>query len=68
MLKWDTYVFVEGGGGGGKVERLEVKIKGGIKRRERKREREGKEGAWRRRRWRILIKNIRVICTTRHLS
>ena len=40
MLKWDTYVFVESGGGGGKVEHLEVKIKGGIKRRERKRERE----------------------------
>lgn len=38
MLKWDTYVFVGGGGSGGKVERLEVKIKGGIKRRERERE------------------------------
>lgn len=43
MLKWDTYVFVGGGGSGGKVERLEVKIKGGIKRRERERERGRKE-------------------------
>lgn len=55
-----------GGGGDGKVERLEVKIKGGIKRRERKIEGWGRERNVAR--WRILIKNIRVICTTRHLS
>lgn len=59
----DTFV---GGGGDGKVERLEVKIKGGIKRRERKIEGWGRERNVAR--WRILIKNIRVICTTRHLS
>lgn len=44
MLFGREYNCVEmGGGDGGKVERLEVKIKGGIKRRERERERGRKE-------------------------